>query len=115
MIRTLWSVLLLLAAGCMSLGMSDRPQATNSPPQKSSALPSTTEGQYAPNDICQTCHQEVWDKHFAGTPHRCSSRVVTRMPVLPWSGASPRRWRWRRHQDHSLRDTEPGPDSGHLH
>ena len=26
-------------------------------------------GQYAANDICQTCHQEIWEKHFAGTPH----------------------------------------------
>ena len=22
-----------------------------------------------PADICQTCHQEVWDKHFDNTPH----------------------------------------------
>ncbi len=69
MIRSLWSVLLLFAAGCMSLGMSDGPQATNTPPQKSSALPSTTEGQYAPIDACKTCHQDLWEKHFASTPH----------------------------------------------
>jgi hypothetical protein len=46
-------------------------QASPPPAQASSALPSpgnlTT--QYAPTDICQTCHQDVWDKHFANTPH----------------------------------------------
>ncbi len=25
--------------------------------------------EYAQNDVCQTCHQEVWEKHFATTPH----------------------------------------------
>lgn len=43
--------------------------ASTSKPQASSALPSATGGQYADTDICKTCHQEVWDKHFASTPH----------------------------------------------
>ena len=37
--------------------------------QSSSNAPASTNGQYAPNDVCQTCHQEVWDKHFYNTPH----------------------------------------------
>jgi DmsE family decaheme c-type cytochrome len=43
---------------------------TSSPtPQTSAALPGTTAGPYAETEICKTCHQEVWDKHFANTPH----------------------------------------------
>src|SRR5215472_7520481 len=42
-------------------------QATT--PQSSSALPGPAPTQYADTNICQTCHQEVWDKHFANTPH----------------------------------------------
>jgi len=43
---------------------------SNSQPAKTSQLvPGTAGGQYAETDVCQTCHQEVWDKHFAGTPH----------------------------------------------
>ena len=41
----------------------------NPTPQTSAALPGSTGGQYADTDICKTCHQEVWDKHFASTPH----------------------------------------------
>src|SRR5579863_2530157 len=26
-------------------------------------------GSYAPTEVCQTCHQDVWDKHVANTPH----------------------------------------------
>src|SRR5271169_5105889 len=37
-------------------------------PQASAALPSPA-GQHADTDICKTCHQEIWEKHFAGTPH----------------------------------------------
>ena len=41
----------------------------NPAPQASAALPGSTSGQYADTEICKTCHEEVWDKHFAGTPH----------------------------------------------
>ena len=46
-------------------------QASTPQPQASSVLPSSggAAGQYAPIDICQSCHQEVWEKHFANTPH----------------------------------------------
>ena len=37
---------------------------------KQAASPQTDSGAgYADNSICQTCHQEIWEKHFAGTPH----------------------------------------------
>ncbi len=32
-------------------------------------LPGKASGEYAETDICKTCHEEVWEKHFAGTPH----------------------------------------------
>ena len=67
--RTLRSVLLLLVAFCISVAVSNARQARSSPPQASAAVPGPAGDQYAPNEICQTCHQEVWDKHFFNTPH----------------------------------------------
>ena len=69
MTKALWSVLLLVIAACVSAGVSDATQATNKPPQTSAALPGPTAGQYAETDICKSCHQDIWEKHFAGTPH----------------------------------------------
>src|SRR5580700_8750371 len=69
--RTSDLLVALVAALCMLAGTAtgqSRP-ATNQPVQNSAALAGSTSGQYAPTDICQSCHQEVWDKHFAGTPH----------------------------------------------
>ena len=43
--------------------------ASNPTTRASAALPGSAGGQFAETDICKTCHQEVWDKHFAGTPH----------------------------------------------
>ena len=37
--------------------------------QASSAFLQPGGPQYADTDVCQTCHQEIWEKHFAGTPH----------------------------------------------
>lgn len=39
------------------------------PPQAAAALPDSSAGQYAAIDACKTCHEEIWEKHFAGTPH----------------------------------------------
>jgi len=44
-------------------------QSTAQQPQSSFAGGSNPSGGYAPNDACQACHQEVWEKHFANTPH----------------------------------------------
>jgi hypothetical protein len=44
-------------------------QSNSHPAQTLQLLPGSSGGQYAATDVCQTCHQEVWDKHFAGTPH----------------------------------------------
>ena len=69
--RTSDLLVALVAALCMLTGTAtgQSQQATNQPVQNSAALAGSTSGQYAPTDICQSCHQEVWDKHFAGTPH----------------------------------------------
>src|SRR5262245_30021989 len=41
----------------------------NTPDTKSkSAVPGASGGQYAETDVCKTCHEEVWEKHFANTP-----------------------------------------------
>ncbi len=77
--RVFWLFLLLVCIGCISTTFSEARQAANAVPQakqpvaqQSGVLPGSTGGQYAANDVCQTCHQEVWDKHFADTPHsRC--------------------------------------------
>jgi DmsE family decaheme c-type cytochrome len=61
--------LILLASLALVPGTFATDPAKNPPPHASAALPGSTEGQYAANDICQTCHQEIWEKHFAGTPH----------------------------------------------
>jgi DmsE family decaheme c-type cytochrome len=37
--------------------------------QSSTPPPSFESGHYADNDVCKTCHQELWEKHFEGTPH----------------------------------------------
>ncbi|MDR3749758.1 MAG: DmsE family decaheme c-type cytochrome [Acidobacteriota bacterium] len=58
----------LIACGILSAGAA-RPQAGSPPTQSSAVTPLPTGGQYADNNICQTCHQEVWDRHFANTPH----------------------------------------------
>ena len=70
MSRTVWLLLLLLVVGCVSLGVSDSQQPASSPPQTSAALANSAGGQYAAIDACETCHQDIWEKHFADTPHR---------------------------------------------
>ena len=60
----------LLACALIPGAAAMKPQQSgNATPQSSAALPGSTGGQYADTDICKTCHQEVWDKHFADTPH----------------------------------------------
>ncbi len=67
--RVLWSVPLLLMAVYVSVAHSNAQQMSGSPPQTSAALPTAAAGRYAANDVCKTCHQDVWEKHFANTPH----------------------------------------------
>ena len=60
----------LLAYAVIPGAAAKKPQQSgNTTPQGSAVLPGATGGQYAETDICQTCHQEVWDKHFANAPH----------------------------------------------
>ena len=63
------SLLAFLVVGFVSVGLRAQQKPTDPPPQASAALPGSTGGQYAETDICKTCHQEIWDKHFANTPH----------------------------------------------
>ncbi len=63
---------LLLAVCCSAAALAQQAQQSTPPtqaPQASSLLPGKTPGQYADTNICQTCHQEIWEKHFSGTPH----------------------------------------------
>ncbi len=64
---------LLLLAACCSLAARSQQAQPSTPPapaaQASSMLPGKASGEYAETDICKTCHEEVWEKHFAGTPH----------------------------------------------
>ncbi len=63
-------LLVLLLAGCaIAASATGRGQAGSPPPQAAAAVSGATPGQYAETDVCQTCHQEIWEKHFAGTPH----------------------------------------------
>ena len=62
------SIAFLLAC-CLNAAIPAQEHASKPGPQTSSALPGSTSGPYADTEICKTCHQEVWDKHFAGTPH----------------------------------------------
>jgi DmsE family decaheme c-type cytochrome len=62
-------MLAFVLACCLTNGTAAKGQSGKANPQTSAALPGPTGGQYADTDICKTCHQEVWDKHFANTPH----------------------------------------------
>ena len=65
----LWIVVLLAAFSCAPAWGSQPGQASSAPPQASAALPGQAPSQYAETDVCKTCHEEIWEKHFAGTPH----------------------------------------------
>ena len=59
----------LLAVHLANLFASATPQE-GSPPQTSTSLVAgQATGVYADNEVCKTCHEEVWTKHFANTPH----------------------------------------------
>ena len=58
-----------LLASCVAIGGLAQQSAPDAKPKGSAALPGAANGQYAETDVCKTCHEEVWDKHFANTPH----------------------------------------------
>ena len=62
-------ILAFLLVCCALAATSGKGQTGNAQPQSSAALPGPAGGQYADTEICKTCHQEVWEKHFASTPH----------------------------------------------
>lgn len=62
-------LMVLLAALSLSVCVRAQEHASGPAPQTSAALPASSGGQYADTDVCQLCHQEVWDKHFLNTPH----------------------------------------------
>jgi DmsE family decaheme c-type cytochrome len=64
------SCMLALTVVCfLPAALRAQQKTSTPPPQTSAALPGTTASPYADTEICKTCHQEVWDKHFANTPH----------------------------------------------
>lgn len=60
---------MLLATLALVSGTFASDPAKTQPPQASAALPDSSASQYAAIDVCKTCHEEIWEKHFAGTPH----------------------------------------------
>jgi DmsE family decaheme c-type cytochrome len=62
-------VLSLLGVCCSVVTVRAQQHAGTPTPQTSTALPGPAGAQYAETDVCKTCHEEVWDRHFAGTPH----------------------------------------------
>ncbi len=58
-----------LVACCLGVTLRAQEHTSSPTPPQSAAVPTSSASQYADTDICKTCHQEVWDKHFAGTPH----------------------------------------------
>src|ERR1700742_4639078 len=60
---------ILLATLALVSGTFATDPAKTQPPQASAALPDSSAGQSAETEICKTCHEEIWEKHFAATPH----------------------------------------------
>src|SRR3974377_303218 len=57
-------VLTVLVVG--GVAPADEPKNKNA-----TAAPADKTGEaYASDDVCQSCHQELWEKHFQSTPHR---------------------------------------------
>src|SRR5271157_1066851 len=65
--RYLGVSLLVTAVTLGSPAGADEPKAKTA--AVSPASPSPSEA-YASDDICQLCHQDLWEKHFQNTPHR---------------------------------------------
>lgn len=67
--KAFWLAVMLAGFSCVPARASE-PVPTGDPaPQTSAALPGSSVGQYADTDACKICHQDIWEKHFAGTPH----------------------------------------------
>ena len=60
---------LLLLGGSVLTGATKYPAGASIPHIQHASRKSPGTGRYAETDICKTCHQDVWEKHFAGTPH----------------------------------------------
>ena len=60
--------ILLATVALVSSTFASDPAKTQ-PPQASAALPDSSASQYAAIDVCKTCHEEIWEKHFSSTPH----------------------------------------------
>ena len=58
------AVMVLVVSGVAGADEPKNKNATAAPADK------TAGGAYASDDVCQTCHQELWEKHFQSTPHR---------------------------------------------
>ena len=67
--RSSYLALVVLSLTVVTAPAQEKAAAGQATPQSSAVLPLAAGGQYAENNICQSCHEEVWNKHFAGTPH----------------------------------------------
>ena len=67
--RSFCLALVVLSSTLVVVAAQEKTAASHPTPQTSAVLPVAAGGQYAENDICKTCHEELWNKHFAGTPH----------------------------------------------
>jgi len=65
--RYLGATLLVTVVALGNPAGADEPKAKTA--AVSPASPSPSEA-YASDDICQLCHQDLWEKHFQNTPHR---------------------------------------------
>jgi len=62
----LFGLMLALGTGIVASG-TDGQKAQSTVQSSNAAAPDSV---YASDDICQLCHSELWEKHFASTPHR---------------------------------------------
>ena len=74
--RSFCLALVVLSSTLVVVAAQEKTAASHPTPQSSAVLPVATGGQYAENDICKTCHEELWNKHFMGTPHSALSRAT---------------------------------------
>jgi DmsE family decaheme c-type cytochrome len=66
-VKTGLQLLVLAASAVLLLFM--QPIRADSKQQNSAAPPPGDASKYVGSDVCKTCHEELYEKHFASTPH----------------------------------------------
>jgi hypothetical protein len=67
--QAFWLAVLLAAFSCAPARGSEPGPIGDPAPQTTAAHPASSAGQYADEDACKFCHQDIWEKHFISTPH----------------------------------------------